>query len=71
MTFLLSKLYLLYKITKLMRQYRELSNEVKQKISDSMKKYHAQRGTEKQRSTNKSISNSMKRYWTTIGNQPK
>lgn len=54
-----------------MRQYRELSNEVKQKISDSMKKYHAQRGTEKQRSTNKSISNSMKRYWSTIGNQPK
>ena len=71
MTFLLSKLYLLYKITKLMRQYRELSNEVKQKISDSMKKYHSQRGTEKQRSTNKSISNSMKRYWSTIGNQPK
>ena len=71
MTFLLSKLYLLYKITKLMRQYRQLSNEVKQKISDSMKKYHSQRGTEKQRSTNKSISNSMKRYWSTIGNRPK
>ena len=71
MTFLLPILYLLNKITKLMRQYRQLSNEVKQKISDSMKKYHSQRGTEKQRSTNKSISNSMKRYWSTIGNQPK
>lgn len=71
MTFLPSILYLLYKITKLMRQYRQLSNEVKKKISDSMKKYHAQRGTEKQRSTNKQISNSMKRYWSTIGNQPK
>lgn len=54
-----------------MRQYRQLSNEVKKKISDSMKKYHAQRGTEKQRSTNKQISNSMKRYWSTICNQPK
>lgn len=46
------------------RQYRELSDETKAKISQSMK------GRSKSFTHKEAISNSLKSYWKTIPNKP-
>lgn len=48
------------------RQYRELSNDTKQKISISMKQYHANKTAAQETATSQRQSAAMKRYWTTI-----
>ena len=47
-----------------MRQYRELSDMTKQKISQAMK------GKTKATTHNEAISDSLKAYWKTIPNKP-
>lgn len=46
------------------RKYRELSDEIKQKISQSMK------GRSKSFTHKEAISNGLKDYWKTIPNKP-
>ncbi|MBR5574638.1 MAG: hypothetical protein IKW35_09140 [Paludibacteraceae bacterium] len=48
------------------RQYRELSNDTKQKISTAMKQYHANKTAAQEATTSQRQSAAMKRYWTTI-----
>ena len=48
------------------RQYREQSDETKQKISNSMKKYHETKGINAARSCASKQSEAMKRYWQRI-----
>ena len=48
------------------RLYREQTPETKQKISNSMKQYFANRSTEEARSTASKHSEAMKRYWSRI-----
>lgn len=48
------------------RQYRELSNDTKQKISTAMKQYHANKTATQEATTSQRQSAAMKRYWTTI-----
>lgn len=52
------------------RIYRELTDEVKKKISDSMKTYHKNQNIEDKRRINKKKSSSMQHYWSGIGNRP-
>jgi len=47
------------------RQYRELSDETKQKISNSSK------GKSKSFAHRKHLSQSLQRYWETVPNKPK
>ena len=47
-----------------MRQYRELSDMTKQKISQAMK------GKTKSTTHKEAISNSLKDYWKTVPNKP-
>ena len=48
------------------RIYRELSDDVKKKISDSMKDYHKQMTYDERSKINAKQSESQKRYWSTI-----
>ena len=48
------------------RQYRELSDSTKQKISTSMKHHHANKTATQEATTSQRQSAAMKRYWTTI-----
>jgi hypothetical protein len=48
------------------RQYREQSDETKQKISNSMKKYHETKGVNAARTCASKQFQSMKRYWQSI-----
>ena len=45
------------------RIYRELTDDVKKSISDSMKKYHQQMTYDKKIALNNKRSNSLKKYW--------
>ena len=45
------------------RMYRELSDETKKKISDSMQQYHKQMTYDEKTRINKLTSASQKRYW--------
>ena len=45
------------------RMYRELSDEIKKKISDSMQQYHKQMTYDEKTRINKLKSASQKRYW--------
>ena len=44
------------------RIYRELSNEIRQKISDGMKKHHQEMSIDTKMAANKKRSESQKRY---------
>ena len=48
------------------RIYRELNDDVKKKISDSMKKYHQQMTYDKKTALNNKRSDSLKKYWAKI-----
>lgn len=48
------------------RIYRELSNEIRQKISDGMKKHHQEMSIDTKMAANKKRSESQKRYWSSI-----
>lgn len=48
------------------RIYRELSNEIRQKISDGMKKHHQEMSIDTKMAANKKRSESQKRYWRSI-----
>ena len=48
------------------RIYRELPDEVKQKISASLKAYHASQSAAQKRHTNDKIANSLRQYWQSI-----
>lgn len=48
------------------RIYRELPDNTKQKISTSMKQYHANKTAAQEQTTSKRQSEAMKRYWATI-----
>ena len=49
------------------RLYRNLSDETKEKISQSMKNFHSNiKTTEQARSTASKLSSSLKRYWDTV-----
>lgn len=48
------------------RKYRELSDSTKQKISTSMKHYHANRTAAQEATTSQRQSAAMRRYWATI-----
>ena len=48
------------------RIYRELSNEIRQKISDGMKKHHQEMSIDTKMAANKKRSESQKRYWCSI-----
>ena len=51
------------------RIYRELSDDVKKRISDSMKEYHKNLTFDKRQKINMKQSESQKRYWSTIGSK--
>jgi hypothetical protein len=53
------------------RQYRELSDGTKQKISDSMKQFHSNKTAAQIQSTSKKQSESMKNYWANIPSKEK
>ena len=48
------------------RIYRELSNELRQNISDVMKRHHQEMSIDTKRAANKKRSESQKRYWSSI-----
>ena len=48
------------------RIYRELSDDIKKKISDALKKHYAEQGTEEKRKANRNKSEALKRYWANI-----
>ena len=48
------------------RIYRELSNELRQKISDGMKRHHQEMSIDTKLAANKKRSESQKRYWCSI-----
>ena len=48
------------------RIYRELPDNTKQKISTSMKQYHANKTAAQEQTTSQRQSEAMKRYWATI-----
>lgn len=48
------------------RIYRELDDEVKQKISASMKAYHASQSEASKQKVRNAQANSMRQYWATI-----
>ena len=51
------------------RIYRELSQEVKDKISTGMRKHHQQMGYDEKKKMNRQKSDSLKRYWESIPNK--
>ena len=48
------------------RLYRELNDEIKQKISDGMKRYHQNTTTAQRQSRAENISVKLKDYWSGI-----
>lgn len=48
------------------RYYRELSDDVRKKISDSMKEFHSKRTIDSKRATSEKQSASMLHYWSGI-----
>ena len=53
------------------RQYRELSDNTKQKISTSMRQYHTNKTAAQTQSTSEKQSQSMKNYWANIPSKEK
>lgn len=53
------------------RQYRELSNNTKQKISAAMRQFHANKTAAQTQRTSERQSQSMKNYWKTIPSKEK
>ena len=53
------------------RQYRELSDSTKQKISNSMKQVHSNKTAAQIQSTAEKQSQSMKNYWKNIPSKEK
>lgn len=64
------KLFIVKRLTMAKRIYRELNDDIKKKISDSMKAYHKNQNIEDKRRINKKKSSSMQHYWNSIGNRP-
>lgn len=60
------KLFIVNKLTMAKRLYRELNDNVKKKISDSMKDFHKRQNIEDKRRVNKLKSASMQHYWNSI-----
>ena len=48
------------------RIYRQLSSDIKKRISDSMKKYHSQMTDDVKQKLNNKKSESLKNYWRSI-----
>ena len=63
------KLFIVKRLTMAKRIYRELSQEVKDKISSGMRKYHQQMGYDEKKKINRQKSDSLKRYWESIPNK--
>lgn len=53
------------------RQYRELTDSTKQKISAAMRQFHANKTAAQIQSTSKKQSESMKNYWANIPSKEK
>jgi hypothetical protein len=53
------------------RQYRELSDNTKQKISAAMRQFHANKTAAQTQSTSEKQSKSMKNYWANIPSKEK
>lgn len=53
------------------RMYRELNDDVKKKISDSMKNYHKSMNYDDKQRVNNKRSSSMLRYWAGIPSKKK
>lgn len=53
------------------RQYRELSNNTKQKISAAMRQFHANKTAAQIQSTTEKQSQAMKKYWSNIPSKEK
>ena len=53
------------------RQYRELSDNTKQKISAAMRQFHANKTAAQTQSTSEKQSESMKNYWANIPSKEK
>lgn len=53
------------------RQYRELTDSTKQKISVAMKQYHTNKTAAQTQRTSERQSQSMKNYWKTIPSKEK
>ena len=51
------------------RIYRNLKDETKEKIAQSMKRYHQEKTTEQARTTASKLSSSMKKYWSGVPNK--
>ena len=48
------------------RIYRELSQEIKDNISNGMRKFHQKMGYDEKKKMNRQKSDSLKRYWRSI-----
>lgn len=53
------------------REYRELTDSTKQKISVAMKQYHSNKTAAQTQSTSEKQSESMKNYWANIPSKEK
>lgn len=53
------------------RQYRELTDSTKQKISAAMRQFHANKTAAQTQSTSERQSQAMKKYWKTIPSKEK
>lgn len=53
------------------RQYRELSNNTKQKISAAMRQFHANKTAAQTQRTSERQSQAMKKYWSNIPSKEK
>lgn len=53
------------------RQYRELSDNTKQKISAAMRQFHANKTAAQIQSTTEKLSQAMKKYWSNIPSKEK
>lgn len=53
------------------RTYRELTDSTRQKISDSMKQFHANKTAAQSQKTSEKQSQAMKKYWSSIPSKEK
>ena len=53
------------------RPYRELTDSTRQKISDSMKQFHANKTAAQSQKTSEKQSQAMKKYWSSIPSKEK
>lgn len=60
------KLFIVNRLTMAKRIYRELTDDVKKSISDSMKNYHKSMTYDDKQRVNNKRSSSMLRYWAGI-----